>query len=235
MARPKRTTATGFITFSSNNNKWQSTALLGDGPATPTGGYGGWQVKARARNRGFTLWQGNDPMSIDIPILYDYFSDEEPHGGRKCEAEIRQLEIMAGVGMKEPPLIYFDSGGAVPYDVQDAPKTDWVIDDIQWGDVIRNTYGNRVRQAAVVKVMQFIDNNDLKISAAKHRRNRNRPPRHRDKPGAKHKIYTVKRGDTLQKIANHQLGDRKRWHEIARLNGIRDGIRLVPGQKIRLP
>jgi hypothetical protein len=226
--------AIGFVNFASDDGKYLSTALLGDGPATPTGGYGGWTTKERPRNRAFTIWTGNDPLRIDIPILYDYFSDDEVNGGLKCEAQIRQLEKMAGLeaGMTEPPLIYFDSGGAIPHDNTDAPHLDWVIENIQWGDIIRNTYGNRTRQAAVVQVMEFVPDNQIGLSPAlKHRHRRSAT----HKRGAKNKIYIVKRGDTLRKIAAKELHDHKRWHEIARLNGIRDGMKLTAGMKIKLP
>jgi nucleoid-associated protein YgaU len=49
------------------------------------------------------------------------------------------------------------------------------------------------------------------------------------------KFYTVKRGDTLSSIAADQLGDYRRWTEIADLNDIRDPRRVKVGQTLRLP
>jgi nucleoid-associated protein YgaU len=51
------------------------------------------------------------------------------------------------------------------------------------------------------------------------------------------KLYTVKRGDTLSKIAREQLGDADRWPEIFVLNRaiIRHPDRIFPGQVLTLP
>lgn len=234
MAKPRRI---GFVTFQSNDGKYFMECLLGDGAATPTGGYGGWESKARARRRSFTIWSGVDPLSIDIPILIDYFAEND---GVQCEKDIRQLEKMAGLEehMGEPPLITFDSGGAIPHDETDTKgKRDYVIDDIQWGDVERNEWGNRTRQAAIVKVLQFVEDDALKnVSAAQRRKGKKKRAKRGDKKrGAKKKLYTVKSGDTLKKIAKHELGDSKRWHEIAKLNGIRDPDHITKSQELRLP
>lgn len=48
-------------------------------------------------------------------------------------------------------------------------------------------------------------------------------------------VYVVHKGDTLVTIAAHQLGNFNRWHELARLNAIRDPRRLTVGQTLRLP
>jgi hypothetical protein len=48
-------------------------------------------------------------------------------------------------------------------------------------------------------------------------------------------VYTVKHGDTLVTVAARQLGDLNRWHELARLNDIRDPRRISPGDTLRLP
>lgn len=47
--------------------------------------------------------------------------------------------------------------------------------------------------------------------------------------------YLVKPGEDLRTIANRIYGDPKVWHEIARINGIRDPRRIRTGQVIKLP
>jgi LysM repeat protein len=49
------------------------------------------------------------------------------------------------------------------------------------------------------------------------------------------KTYTVKKGDTLSKIAASQLGKSSRWQEIANLNGIRDPNKINIGQVLKMP
>lgn len=47
--------------------------------------------------------------------------------------------------------------------------------------------------------------------------------------------YTVRKSDTLVKIARVMLRDGRRWREIAKLNGLRDANRILPGTTILLP
>lgn len=49
------------------------------------------------------------------------------------------------------------------------------------------------------------------------------------------RYYTVRKRDSLASIARRFLNDAERWREIARLNGLRDPHRIVPGRRIRLP
>ncbi len=48
------------------------------------------------------------------------------------------------------------------------------------------------------------------------------------------KTWTVKKGETLWKIAEHSFGDGSRWTEIARLNNITDPTDLAVGQVLRI-
>jgi nucleoid-associated protein YgaU len=56
-------------------------------------------------------------------------------------------------------------------------------------------------------------------------------------PGAgKVRRYTVKKGDTLRKLADRFLGSPDRWKAIAKLNGIkRPGADLKPGRVLKIP
>ncbi|MEC1716600.1 LysM peptidoglycan-binding domain-containing protein [Schinkia azotoformans] len=47
------------------------------------------------------------------------------------------------------------------------------------------------------------------------------------------KSYTVKKGDTLWAICKKQLGDGSKYHEIAKLNGIKNPNLIKPGQVIK--
>jgi ABC-type amino acid transport substrate-binding protein len=52
-------------------------------------------------------------------------------------------------------------------------------------------------------------------------------------PGAR--IYIVKRGDSLARIAARELGDENRWRELGALNNIGNDHLIVPNQKLVLP
>ena len=49
------------------------------------------------------------------------------------------------------------------------------------------------------------------------------------------KLYTVRRGDTLQGIATVEYDDPREWRRIADTNGIDDPMRLQPGVKLLVP
>lgn len=49
------------------------------------------------------------------------------------------------------------------------------------------------------------------------------------------KLYTVKRGDTLQGIATAEYDDPREWRRIAKTNGITNPMDLRPGTKLLVP
>jgi len=59
------------------------------------------------------------------------------------------------------------------------------------------------------------------------------PPR--VEPPAQAREVVVREGDSLWRIAARELGDGKRWQEIAKLNGIADGDVVQAGARLRLP
>jgi len=49
------------------------------------------------------------------------------------------------------------------------------------------------------------------------------------------KLYTVQQGDYLEKIAMEQLGDRKRWSEIAYINELKQPYMIRTNDVLLLP
>lgn len=203
-------------------------AMLGNGSPQVTQGGGGWQEVERGKRVSLTTWKGRAPLKITVPIMFDRFTEGEQ--GLSVEAEIKTMETIYGIdGDKEPPTLVMDSAGLIPYDAHGHPDKLWVIDGLDWDEPIRNGYGNRVRQEGVVTVLEYIKDELLKErSGAKRRASAT-------KAGAKKKIYTVKKGDTLISIAKKQLGDADRWKEISKLNKNIQPRSLKPKMKLRLP
>lgn len=56
-------------------------------------------------------------------------------------------------------------------------------------------------------------------------------------PATGGKVYTVKEGDTLSKIAQREYGDAGEWRRIfeANRNSIEDPDLIYPGQKLQIP
>lgn len=234
----------GYIDFSAIIGKGTitMTCLLGDGSPTPSWDPN-WQDVAREKRRSITEWHGNTSLTISIPIIIDYFATQE---GLKGERDCRSLEKMAGQDSNagEPPLISFDSAGVVPHDAHDASHLDWIIKSIEWGDADRDTFGNRVRQAATVVVQEFIDDALLGQSAATKRKlaQKRSDARNKRQKAAAVKRYVVKANDTLERIAakpqrDGGLGSSKRWRDIRDLNPrFRDPKKPLPaGTILKMP
>jgi len=63
----------------------------------------------------------------------------------------------------------------------------------------------------------------------------NAAPKKTEKASSGARTCTVQRGDTLRSIARRELGDEKRWKEIANLNPSVDPSKLAIGMRVKLP
>lgn len=184
----------------------------------------GWTVTARPRRVGTTDWQGWEPVTLVVPIVFDGFLDD-----RSVEHDVGTLETYcrSAPGGVQPPVVTVS--GPVP-----GTDLRWCVTSIDWGVEDRRDDGQRIRAYATVNLMEYVP-----VSLAVLL-----PPPPSPAAAAAERAgpapsgagtYTVKRGDTLSVIAQHVLGNSARWHEIADLNGIRDPRRLQVGQVLRLP
>jgi hypothetical protein len=202
--------------------------LLGDGSAVPTA-TGGWAAVGRAKQKGITVWEGYDPYAMTIPVMFDGFATNTSQE-EKYETLRRIMRVPAGPANQPSPVRVY---GPVPL-----TRLLWVIQNIALdeGSVIRReTDGHMIRVAATVSLLEYVEPDVViaarpspaKAAAARAAETEAAPPSAR--------TYTVKRGDTLSRIAQTHLGSYKRYLEIARLNDIRDPNRIFPGQVLRLP
>jgi hypothetical protein len=209
-------------------------ALLGAEPPKVAGG-GGWQVTARPRRQGITDWVGREPVRLTVPFLLDGWAEGK---GVPIEKQIRNLEVMSGIGLGslEPPLVRVFSGGVIPYDSKTHDGLRWVVESVDWGASLRNPYGNRVRQDGTIVLLRYVADARLERlkPVEKDRERRRRGGRARRGRGGR-RVYVVKKGDTLSKIAARELGKASRWREIAKLNNLRDPNKLKVGQRLKLP
>lgn len=204
-------------------------AEIGNGFVTPSVS-GGWSVTARSREKGITEWAGRSPITMDIPILFDGFM-----GNDSVEADCRTLYQMMDKpeGKRdEPPIIRLGGEFPVPF-----KNRDWVINGIAPGPEERRPRdGHRIRAFFTVTILEHVPGDVIvvrKSSPAKKHQQKSKDGK--NSPSKQPRTYTVKNGDTLQKIAARLLGDQKRWHDIKELNNIRDPNNLKVGQKLKIP
>lgn len=170
-------------------------------------GVGGrWTVVDRPRRTSFTTWDGNDPYRMDVPILFDGWDDFD-----SIEAEVALLnEMRLSDDFVQPPQVRVE--GALP-----VKNATWVIEAVDFGDnVIWHENNYRLRQDAVVHLLQFIEADSLVIKA----------------PSTSH-IHAVRSGETLKSISKDEYGTSKYWSAIQKANKIRDPKKLP--KTLRIP
>lgn len=180
----------------------------------------GWQQVQRMWRTSFTEWQGAPGYELQIPIIFDKFPQMV-----SVEKEISRMEKMARKleGKARTPILEVDAGGACPHDSTNDPDKLWVCSACAWtADYVTNREYKRVRQETVVTVWEWIPD---KLFTTKERVPHRHVPR----------TYKIKKHDTLQKIAAFFFHDQAKWHDIARLNHIRDPLHLRVGRVIKLP
>lgn len=240
----------GYVTITCDDPALSLKVRLGPDRPDVSAGYGGWNEVARPRRSTVTSWTGQPARRMALSILFSDF-----RRSRSIEDDIRSLERMAlpRAGGQPPTVKLAARGGHIPYQ-----RLRWVIDGLEWGDAIMNASGNRVRQAATLTLLQYVSDDLIdarsRKSAAQRRRerhnrnsgkNRKKNAREKRKHAGRnrrssrghHRAVTTDAfdGDDLMSIAARELGDARRWREIAELNGIRDPRAVAVNQVIRLP
>lgn len=177
-----------------------------DPPQLISGG-GRWNVINRPRRGAFTVWDGDDPYRMDVPILIDGW----PSTSVEDDIAILQQMRHRTDDYSPPPKIKIE--GALP-----VKGATWVLEnDTDWGsNVIWHPENYRLRQDCIVHLLQFQTADNLTIKA----------------PSTSH-TYVVKAGDTLKSISRSQYGTPAYWSTIKNANNIRDPKKLP--KTLRIP
>ena len=190
---------------------------MGDGPAQITQGFGGmWETVSRSQKVAITRFVGADPIGQDVPIFLDGFRED-----RSVQRHLNRLLRQSVPRNRDAPTVW-RIFGPIHY-----PKKLWVLADIEFGDAIRDPVRGLVRQAATLKLLEYVPPDRIKV---KRRRT--------VEPIGKKNVYKSRKGDTLRSIARRKYGNGSLAKQLgkAQKKPIRDvGKRLEPGTKIRLP
>lgn len=236
-----------FVTITSAQPPLTVTAIIGETPPVPAGGYGGWNLVDRPRRRSLTEWGGIEPLRVLVPLILGVKPGPR---GSVTDAVIldtpitRDRETLERMSQPpapgaEPPLLTVR--GSVPH----SSAGPWVVESFDWdASPLLSAKGFLVRQAVTVHLLQYVrDDRVNDVTAAQAARTAAATKASTDAKAAggnsnqptKQKLYIVRAGDTLQGIAARLLGNYKRWSDIATLNSIRDPKSIVPGQQLRMP
>lgn len=215
-------------------------AMLGTGFVVPTA-VGGWNVVARPKQTGFTDWQGTNPIIMNVPIVIDGLLALSQ--GTSVESRVDRLfsMMLQRVGVRNEPVIVRIAGVPIPF-----AGLHWNINAIVTStsaddEIRRNVDGHRVRATLDVTLQQYVPGDIVLHSTRSSKRSVSKVVRGRHRSGSTKssssstRVYTVKSGDTLSKIAARELGSSSKWNEISSLNSIRDPNRIYPGQRLKIP
>lgn len=196
-----------------------------DGVCTPTGsGYGGLTVTPRDGQAGLVEFMGTDPVRYTLPLMLDGWIDHV-----SIQDPFNALLNMAG-GFNTPRPTRVSVIGSVPpaVDASVKQRTWWIESLTPTAD--KTLYGpdtlgaSRLMRQAMTLVLLAPENPvflQAPVQKAQAKSTKSKAP-----------VYVNARaGDTLLTIAAR---NRKKWQDLAKLNGIRDPGSLHQGQRIRI-
>lgn len=217
---------------------------FGDEAAMPDPeSYNGWGVTSIPKRMGLTEWAGRNPMVITVAFLIDRLEEGDTVYVQQARDTLDKI-VATHSRDEEPPICIFDSGGLVPHDFTHAQHVRWVVSALNWDKemaVLSESSRRPLRVGGTFTLLQY--NHDETIDAyegpAKRNRDKNKKDKKKGKGRGKGKgrsTHTVKEGESLTEIAAEELGDAKRWKEIADLNNIRNPRKdLKVGMELKLP
>jgi hypothetical protein len=195
------------------------------------GGVGGWTEVLHPKRPSSTEYTGQPLRTLEIPLLFDGWRDQAD-----VEEPCRILDVWGRIppGRREPSVLQ------VVYGTYTSLR--WVVNGLEWDESLelRNRLGRRLRAAVT---LTLLEHRDAVVALTPVQRATPAPTKVAapGKPSSgpavrpSGRVYVVKAGDSLSKIAQRELGKASRWPEISRLNGLRDPNFIKPGQRLRLP
>lgn len=167
------------------------------------GGGGRWTTVNRPRRTSITVWDGDDPYQMDVPILFDGFLSTGARRSQENAISIINQMKFAPSDFTPPPQVQI--AGVLP-----VKGATWIVQNIDYGDnVYWHPDGYRLRQDAVLHLLQYIAPDQLSI-----------------RPSAVSHIHRVVAGETLASIAKQEYGDAGLAGVLKQANNIRDPKKL---------
>ena len=249
-----------YVKITSRALHWDFILLLGDGPVAPSDGTANFDEVTPLSDKAIVYWSGEALWRMDVPLMLDAWMEpiepprldksppkfgnvKKPKRRRRRRERWRKVrdrdrplnvdqyltqlvELAQPEGKRRPPAALRVYGKAVPRFLNGEL---WHISGITWGEPMFNPRnGQLVRQSLSLALVEANHGTPYKVKKAKKKKGGG---------GGKAEHYTVKRGDTLQKIAAKFYGSANKWERIAKANDIKNPRKLHDyiGEKIKIP
>lgn len=205
-----------------HGRKFDFEVPLGNGRIIPTGGGAVLGEGTRPQRAPITLYEGEAPITLDVPVLLDGWPNRSVKDGLD-----QILGLCFGDDGERPPD--FTASGPMPFSGRR-----FVMDGLpEFGEALGSPNGQRhtVRQALTLHLREFEDPDVLNSRRVKGRRKGGQVG-----PGTALGAVDLPRQMSLVEVAAHYLHDPGRAKEIGDLNGVRDVTKkLDKGRRIKLP
>jgi hypothetical protein len=201
----------GYVRLTSDDPPLDIYALM-SAEAPRLGGALGWEITARPRQVGMTVWTGSEPMSLELGLLLDGFAS-----GLSVEPDLRALLAVARGDDESPPGVL--RVGGLPL----GPDR-WVIESLELGDaILRPSDASRVRVELTLTLREYVPPHyvQLRRGALQGRK-------------GKSKVIAVRQGETPALARRYRCS----WTEIRDRNpGVvtKANQALRPGTHVRVP
>jgi hypothetical protein len=259
MAKASRVVTIAPLNEASGASQPIRVGLLGDASYTPAGGGSGWQVVDRPKRVGATQWYDRPPWSLSFEAMIDnevihihrgflnvgYTSVAGPQSAKEDRAESitnRSIESICHrieswmnpvPGTLEPPQ--FTVTGPLP-----GTHHTWVLYSIEFGEALRDgKTGARYQQKVKMTFYEYAPPyGSLYQSKTYSPTDSFYYSTEINSGSASFQLYTIKKGDTLSRIAakfNMGSPTSPNVQKFLQINNIRDPRSLQPGQTVILP
>lgn len=190
---------------------------MGNGPAYPTGGFGGWVPVDVQDDVSVTDWEGQAPLTEDVPLLLNGYET-----GESVQREwntVKKLGRDPNGEETRPPVF-------VVHGPVDHPGKAWVLGEggieVNPASIFTRSDGDYLRIEFTLHLLEYGRPDVIRRRGANRARVGVGQPR----------TYTTRKGDTLISIAVAIYGNWKRAKEIGDKNGIHDPNRVLPANRI---
>lgn len=129
------------------------------GDDSVTGGVGGWETLDRSGRVQSVAWVGTPAVTWALPLILDGMDTDQ-----SVESDVsRLLEWASSDSPSVPPAVLSVSAPAGR-----APSgSTWVIQDIEWGEQVRNGANRRTQQELVLTLLEYVPGAVLRGPVAK--------------------------------------------------------------------
>ncbi|WP_425447628.1 LysM peptidoglycan-binding domain-containing protein [Dethiothermospora halolimnae] len=169
-----------------------------------------------------TVIQKSTPKKISIESIFP--ANDGPYCEYKDIPEPQEaVDIIESWQNSEKPIRFLITNTNINYPVSIEKFTTTE----KAGDIGTISYNLELKEYRFIEVKEMEEKNgEINIGSKEEERTDER---------SIPKLYIVKAGDCLYKIAKSQLGDGSRYGEIAKLNNIKPDYTIYPNQKLKLP